>query len=257
MSGPQSFVTITLSAEQQAVLEALQRQATCSQALALRVRIVLGIAAEQRVGPLATLLGCSRFTIRIWRNRWVGAESQLAAAEADWCVLRQMGVSVLADAPRSGTPATFSAEQIVQIIISPVPLRALPVVPSTLGHRANLLTKPNARALSAAFLRLRSDVFWGEAELQPHRSRYWLNAKTKVSDPQAFAEQVETVCRLYAYAPLLHQMGGQVVSCDELTAIQALEQIAPTQPMQAGQVERREFEYIRHAISANCECGQG
>ena len=41
-------------------------------------------------------------------------------------------------------------------------------------------------------------------------------------------------------------MGGQVVSCDELTAIQALEQIAPTQPMQAGQVERREFEYIRH-----------
>ena len=116
MSGPQSFVTITLSAEQQAVLEALQRQATCSQALALRVRIVLGIAAEQRVGPLATLLGCSRFTIRIWRNRWVGAESQLAVAEADWCVLRQMGVSVLADAPRSGTPATFSAEQIVQII---------------------------------------------------------------------------------------------------------------------------------------------
>jgi len=36
------------------------------------------------------------------------------------------------------------------------------------------------------------------------------------------------------------------VSCDELTAIQALERAAPTQPMQPGQVERREFEYIRH-----------
>jgi hypothetical protein len=36
------------------------------------------------------------------------------------------------------------------------------------------------------------------------------------------------------------------VSCDELTAIQALERTAPTQPMQRGQVERREFEYIRH-----------
>lgn len=54
------------------------------------------------------------------------------------------------------------------------------------------------------------------------------------------------MCTLYAYAPLLHQMGGHVVSCDELTAIQALERIAPTQPMQPGQVERREFEYIRH-----------
>jgi hypothetical protein len=37
------------------------------------------------------------------------------------------------------------------------------------------------------------------------------------------------------------------VSCDELTAIQALERAAPTQPMQPGQVERREFEYIRHS----------
>jgi len=51
---------------------------------------------------------------------------------------------------------------------------------------------------------------------------------------------------LYAYAPLLHQLGSHVVSCDELTAIQALERAAPTQPMQPGQVERREFEYIRH-----------
>ena len=51
---------------------------------------------------------------------------------------------------------------------------------------------------------------------------------------------------MYAYAPLLHQLGSHVVSCDELTAIQALERAAPTQPMQPGQVERREFEYIRH-----------
>ena len=31
-----------------------------------------------------------------------------------------------------------------------------------------------------------------------------------------------------------------------MTGIQALERIAPTQPMQHGQVERREFEYVRH-----------
>ena len=37
-----------------------------------------------------------------------------------------------------------------------------------------------------------------EADLQPHRSRYWLNAKAKADGPAAFAEQVETVCTVYA-----------------------------------------------------------
>ncbi len=36
------------------------------------------------------------------------------------------------------------------------------------------------------------------------------------------------------------------MSTDEMTGIQALERSAPTQPMQPGQVERREFEYERH-----------
>jgi transposase len=57
---------------------------------------------------------------------------------------------------------------------------------------------------------------------------------------------VELICTLYAYARMLHHLGVRVVSCDELTAIQALERAAPTQPVQPGQVERREFEYIRH-----------
>jgi transposase len=51
---------------------------------------------------------------------------------------------------------------------------------------------------------------------------------------------------VYAYAPLLHALGGHIVSCDEMTGIQALERIAKTKPMQKGQVERREFEYVRH-----------
>ena len=73
-----------------------------------------------------------------------------------------------------------------------------------------------------------------------------MNAKTKTVDPSAFAEQVERICTLYAYAPLLHALGGHIVSCDEMTGIQALERIAPTQPMRKGRPERREFEYKRH-----------
>jgi len=85
-----------------------------------------------------------------------------------------------------------------------------------------------------------------EADLRPHRSRYWLNAKAKAEDPAAFAAQVETVCTAYAYAPMLEALGCHVVSTDEMTGIQALERAAPTKPARPGKIERREHEYIRH-----------
>ena len=44
----------------------------------------------------------------------------------------------------------------------------------------------------------------------------------------------------------MSKQGVHTVSVDEMTGIQALERIAPTQPMRPGQVERREFEYTRH-----------
>ena len=76
----------------------------------------------------------------------------------------------------------------------------------------------------------------------------------------AFAAQVETICTLYAYAMLLITMGVRVISCDEMTGIQALERVAPTQPMQPDQPERVEFEYVRHgtlSLIANFEVASG
>jgi hypothetical protein len=80
--------------------------------------------------------------------------------------------------------------------------------------------------------------------LKPHLTRYWLHAR--MDDPVEFVEQVEEVCDLYAQAKVLEQQGVHLVSTDEMTGIQALERAARTLPMQSGQVERVEFEYIRH-----------
>ena len=115
MTGPQP-VAISISAAQQAVLERLLRQHTCPQALALRVRIVLRAASGIRNEPLATGLTCSPTTVRKWRARWAEAESRLAAAEADAAALATTIAASFADAARPGTPDTFSAEQIVQIV---------------------------------------------------------------------------------------------------------------------------------------------
>ena len=115
MSGPQPRA-ITLSAPQQTLLEALVRQSSCPQALALRARIVLGAAAGQRNEHLAQALSCSLPTVRKWRGRWAAATAQLAVVEHHPGDLRALVASLLADAPRSGTPGRFSAEQIVAII---------------------------------------------------------------------------------------------------------------------------------------------
>jgi transposase len=96
------------------------------------------------------------------------------------------------------------------------------------------------------------------ASLKPHQSRYWLTPREP--DPIAFAQQVETICTLYADALALHEAGNHVVSTDEMTGIQALERAAPTLPLRLGAVERREFEYVRHGtqcLIANFEVATG
>lgn len=58
----------------------------------------------------------------------------------------------------------------------------------------------------------------------------------------------------------MYQQGTRLVGTDEKTGIQALERKHPTRPMIAGQVELREFEYIRHGtqtLIANFEVAQG
>jgi transposase len=79
-----------------------------------------------------------------------------------------------------------------------------------------------------------------EADLQPHRCRYWL----KRHDPDFEAKAV-AICHLYREAFRLRERGELVVSVDEKTGIQALQRLHATLPARPGQVERREFEYRR------------
>ena len=80
--------------------------------------------------------------------------------------------------------------------------------------------------------------------MQPHRSRYWLNAHP--TDAAKFQQQMKQVCQLYLQASALAAQGVHVVSTDEMTGIQALERAYPTQSLKLGQVERVEFESVRH-----------
>jgi len=115
MAGPRARA-ISVSEPQRAVLEQLLRQHTCPQALALRVRIVLGLSQAAGIEVLAARLACSSLTVTKWRDRWADAESLLGAAEVEPGELRSTIETTLADAARSGRPVSFSAEQVVQIV---------------------------------------------------------------------------------------------------------------------------------------------
>jgi putative transposase len=72
---------------------------------------------------------------------------------------------------------------------------------------------------------------------------------TSEKDEQ-FAEKSADINQLYRQAQELAQQGERVISNDEMTGVQALERKHPGLPLRPGQVERREFEYIRHGTLA-------
>lgn len=70
----------------------------------------------------------------------------------------------------------------------------------------------------------------------------WL---TTQKDAQ-FETKCHDICATYQQALAREVAGIKTVSIDEMTGVQALERAAPTLPMKSGQVERQEFEYVRH-----------
>ena len=99
-----------------------------------------------------------------------------------------------------------------------------------------IINEAHAEAISRATVWRILDA----ADLKPHQSVYWLNSH----DPD-FKAIAKEICQLYVQAPRFYQQGHLVLCCDEKTGMQVLDRVAPTQPPQPGQPEKREFEYIR------------
>jgi putative transposase len=95
---------VTVLPEQREVLEQLVRTHSTPQQLAVRARMVLHAADGMRVRASARELGVWPKTVRYWRKRWRQAAEEQSVPER------------LADAPRSGAPATYTPEQICAIV---------------------------------------------------------------------------------------------------------------------------------------------
>ena len=95
---------IVLSMEERSELERLIRSRSTPQHLACRARMIVLAADGVGVGETAQRLGVWRKGVSTWRGRWRAGGEGKSAAER------------LADAPRSGAPATITPEQICAIV---------------------------------------------------------------------------------------------------------------------------------------------
>ena len=244
---PLLHTPLVLSAQEKAELESLSRRHAAPRRAVERARIILLAAQNRSIPAIATTLQVCANTVRKWIQRYTrrppmartteNPGQQPPAVEPPPSKLPR-----LADAPSSGRPDIFTAEQICALIAlacekpedhgRPITHWTARELKDEVIH-AGILSRISVRQVN----RLLSAT-----DLQPHRSRYWLNAKP---DPQK-QEKIRTVCGLYQQAQEAAARGELTFSVDEMTGIQVLARIAPDHPMKPGQPVRREFEYERH-----------
>lgn len=244
---PGSAAKVTISERQQQILKKFSTATTVALRLIQRATIILlafdGLANQD----IASKVGIGPDQVGIWRRRWQHHFDNLIRIECTEGppALRKAIEELLADLPRPGCPGKFTAEQLTQLLAlacEPPEKSGRPITHWTGWELADELVK---RGVVEAISASQVNRYLRQAELQPHKSRYWLNTTEK--DPQLFQAQVQTVCACYQEAPHLYQECDTHTICvDEMTGIQALERIAATLPTRPGQVERREFEYVRH-----------
>src|SRR4051812_16245702 len=169
--------TVKVLANLRDMLAQLVRTRSTPQQLALRARMILQVADGVAVRAVARKLEVWPKTVRYWCKRWRRAADGQPVAER------------LADAPRSGAPATFTAEQICAVVAltcerpedsdRPISQWSQREIADEVMRRG-IIPRVSQRSVGR-FLKK-------EADLQPHRVRHWLTPKpdpefdTKCSD---------------------------------------------------------------------------
>lgn len=245
---PGKAAKVWITERQQPILVELSKSRTESQSVVQRATIVLRAFEGQLNEQIAEEIGLGPRQVGVWRRRWQAAWKELTALECrEPRRLREAIQEVFRDAPRSGSPGTFTAEQVTQILAlacEPPEKSGRPIAHWTRKElHAEVLKRGIAQISESQVGR-----YLKQAALQPQRRKMWLNTKEK--DPAVFAEQVNAVCQTYREAQRRAATDGTRTVCvDEMTGLQALERVAPDKPAQPDSVAKHEFEYERHGTT--------
>lgn len=216
--------TITVTAEDRAILESLVRAPTTPAGLSRRARAVLLMAEDLPGTLIAERTGYTPVQISRLRARY--------ATE---------GVLGLGERPRSGRPPEITDAQRARVLAL-----TLKPPPPGLSHWSTRELAERAGVSASTVQRL-----WRAYALQPHRQQTF----KFTTDPDA-AAKIEDVVGLYLAPPT----NAVVLSVDEKTQIQALERTQPLLPLRPHLPARQTHDYRRHGLTslyAALEVGSG
>lgn len=246
---PGTAAKVKVTEKQLVVLEELSRSRTAAKGIVQRALLLVlafqGLLNEE----IAVAVGLNRRQVGVWRQRWRDAWDSLCVWE---CTephrLREGILQVLADAPRPGAPATFTAAQVAQILAVACESPKLSGRPINRWTHRELRDEVVKRQIVASISVAQVGRYLLQSALQPHRSKMWLNTTEKNADK--FEREAAAVCQAYRDAPRLAvDQGTHTVSVDEATSLQAIERNAPDKSVQPGSVAKQEFEYTRHGTT--------
>jgi len=107
---------LTLTPEQQTLLETISRCREVPHSLIQRVRIVLSAHAGDNNKTISQDTGLCEDTVGFWRKRWLAGCADLEKLAGKPKLLREAIGKLLADKPRPGSPGIFTAEQICRLL---------------------------------------------------------------------------------------------------------------------------------------------
>lgn len=205
---------LALTDDERATLTRWARRAKSTQALATRSKIVLASAEGLTNVAVAAKCGVEPHTVARWRKRFL--EHRLDG---------------LVDEPRPGRPATITADQIEDIVVT-----TLEETPKDATHWSRAKMAERTGLSKSTIGRI-----WKAFGLQPHREDGF-----KLSNDPLFVKKVYDIVGLYLDPP----ESAVVLSVDEKSQVQALSRSQPAFPMMPGMPEKRTHDYQRHGTTS-------
>ena len=211
---PRPTPPLVLSEDHHKQLERWLAALGTPQQVALRCRIILGIAAGKAEVIVAAENGVNRKTVRLWRERFL-----TQGLQGLWEI-----------APGRGRKATYDS------------LRIKTVIDATLQSKPRGSTHWSCRTMAVAQGIGKSTVsnIWRSHNIKPHRTETF-----KLSRDPRFLEKLTDVVGLYLNPP-----DKAIVLCiDEKSQIQALDRTQPGLPLKKGRCGTMTHDYKRNGTT--------
>jgi putative transposase len=172
---------INLTEYERQELEAIIRKHNTAQVIVKRAQIILLANGECKSNKeIVAKLGSYSADISRWTKRWI--------ERAQETVMQR-----ISDLPRSGAPDTFTAEQICQIVALACEDPESHGIPISHWTQQELVNEAVKQGIVESMSQSQMGRILRKMDLQPHRSRYWLNSKADEKKDERIAD----ICNIY------------------------------------------------------------